>query len=87
MDLEGTEDSDKVYGEAGNDTIDLAVFDQPVEYPSPPVDQGFGDAGNDTIVANDGNKDTIDCGRGKKDTVTFDMGIDTVKNCEVKHPM
>ena len=52
------------------------------------MDYGFGGNGNDTIEANDGNKDIIDCGenRGDKDTVFFDVGIDTIKNCEERNP-
>lgn len=82
------EDSDTVYGGKGNDVIDAARFDQPLESPDSPVDYSYGESGNDTIYAQDGNVDIIDCGENKKDkdTVYYDVGIDTVTNCEVENP-
>ncbi len=41
--------------------------------------------GDDVIFAQDGFKDTIDCGEDF-DTVFFEVGIDTVANCEEQNP-
>ena len=85
--LAGAEDSDTVYGGKGNDVINAAAFDTPLEnLETQPVDYSYGDSGNDTIDAEDGNVDYIDCGEGRKDTVYYDVGIDTVTNCEVLNP-
>lgn len=62
--------ADKLYGDAGNDSIT----------PGPGRDTVFGGSGNDMILARDGERDAIDCGRGK-DTVVADRA-DVVKGCE-----
>jgi Ca2+-binding RTX toxin-like protein len=84
--LVGAEDSDTIYGGKGNDVINAAASDQPLESPDSPVDDSYGESGNDTIDAEDGNVDYIDCGEGRKDTVYYDVGIDTVTNCEALNP-
>jgi Ca2+-binding RTX toxin-like protein len=43
-----------------------------------------GGSGNDTVNAAEGAKDLIYCGEGRRDTVTFDAGLDRIKNCEIK---
>jgi Ca2+-binding RTX toxin-like protein len=79
--LEGSEDSDKVYGGGGSDYIDAANNDTLGS-----VDLSYGGRGNDRINAKDGNVDKINCGRGR-DTVQYDVGTDTVKSCEIKNPI
>ncbi len=80
--LRGAEDNDKVYGGRGNDEINAAQFDTGSE------DFSFGGRGNDTIRAKDVRKDIIDCGESNNhtDTVFYDVGLDTIKNCEIKNP-
>jgi hypothetical protein len=80
--LVGAEDSDRVFGEHGDDFIDLATLDTPGS-----EDFASGGPGNDTIHAFDGKQDIIDCGKGRTDHVFYDKGLDTVsRNCEKKHP-
>ena len=81
--LEGGEDSDKVYGGEGADWIDAAAHDLSTDHPGS-VDRSYGEEGNDRIYAIDGNEDIIDCGPGTDDLVRRDVGIDTIKNCEVR---
>jgi hypothetical protein len=50
------------------------------------VDIVKGGSGNDDIFANDGNVDIIDCGGGKQDIVRYDVGLDTIKHCEITIP-
>jgi len=54
-----------------------------------------GGDGNDTLTADDyyvGNygaaedPDYLNCGPGDADEVTYDKGIDRVRNCEIRHP-
>ena len=77
--LEGAENSDKVYGGGGNDFIDAAQHDT-----SGSKDHSYGGRGNDHIFAIDNNKDIINCGKGKGDVALVDqeVGLDTTKGCE-----
>jgi RTX calcium-binding nonapeptide repeat (4 copies) len=57
------------------------------------VDRLYAEGGNDRIDASQRQnsfspvtKEIIDCGAGASDEVSFDKGLDVVKNCEVKHP-
>src|SRR5215217_4224623 len=77
--LEGAENSDKVYGGGGNDYIDAAQHDT-----SGSKDHSYGGRGNDHIFAIDNNKDIINCGKGKGDVALVDqeVGLDTTKGCE-----
>jgi RTX calcium-binding nonapeptide repeat (4 copies) len=80
--LVGAEGSDTVYGEDGNDYIDLFTLDEEGS-----EDSAFGGTGNDTIDAFDENKDTINCGKGDRDKVYYDRRLDVVSNnCEIKRP-
>ena len=45
-----------------------------------------GGAGNDTVYAVEGQRDVIDCGPGR-DSVEFDVGLDSVKRCEIKNAL
>lgn len=79
--VEGSAGSDAVYGGAGKDTIYADLGDS-----AGSKDRSSGGDNNDTITADDGNVDVINCGRGKADTVHYDVGTDTIKNCEIKNP-
>ncbi len=48
------------------------------------VDTVRGGPGGDTVSAAEGARDLIDCGRGRRDRVTFDAGLDRIKDCEIK---
>ena len=72
--------SDTAYGGRGSDEFLLGIGDS-----AGTTDRGYGGGGNDTIEANDGNVDVIDCGKGT-DRVYYDVGTDTIKNCEIKNP-
>jgi hypothetical protein len=91
---------DELFGGPGNDTMignggsdlysggggaDVFAADNPTEAEG--VDAVNAGRGNDTVNAEEGQKDVIDCGRGTRDEVTFDAGIDQVKNCEIKNPL
>src|SRR5215213_8915846 len=80
--LEGAEDSDKVYGEGGADYIDAASNDKPLESQTPPVDRSFGGPGNDRIYAVDGNEDIIRCGAGANDRARIDAEDNDITGCE-----
>jgi hypothetical protein len=79
--LEGNQDNDVLIGGPGNDKLNPLDGQQPGTQ-----DTVKGDAGDDDVFANDGNKDVIDCGRGSQDIVRYDVGIDTIRNCEILHP-
>jgi hypothetical protein len=83
--IHGTENSDTIRALAGDDFVFSALGDDTI-YLDNGKDRADGDSGNDTIDAEDGNVDYIDCGEGRKDTVYYDVGIDTVTNCEVLNP-
>jgi Ca2+-binding RTX toxin-like protein len=78
---------DHVYGAVGNDYIYGGGYSEKG------VDQLFGGKGNDVINTSQRDspvpvgisKEITDCGPGT-DTVYYDKGLDTVKNCELKHP-
>jgi Ca2+-binding RTX toxin-like protein len=78
---------DHVYGGAGNDYITGGGYSEKG------VDQLFGGKGDDVFNASQRmspvpvgiSREIIDCGPGT-DTVYFDKGLDSVDNCEVKHP-
>lgn len=75
--------NDTVYGRGGNDRI--GARDRPGRATS--SDTIHGGSGNDRIDVTDkgvnGAPDFVDCGPGDNDRVSFDVGIDTVINCEV----
>jgi len=50
------------------------------------MDHIYGQGGIDEVDAVDGNVDIINCGKGR-DTAFYDVGIDTVKGCEIKNPV
>jgi Ca2+-binding RTX toxin-like protein len=82
--LLGLGGADRLDGEGGRDTIharDYTGDGHPAGQ-----DSVHGGPGRDRIYADDGFVDTIDCGGGK-DTVTYDRGLDWVRNCEVKRPV
>ena len=83
--IHGTENSDTIRALAGDDFVFSALGDDTI-YLDNGKDRADGGGGNDTIDAEDGNVDYIDCGEGRKDTVYYDVGIDTVTNCEVLNP-
>lgn len=77
---------DYVYGGAGADTIYGG-------YAQGGVDRLYGEGGEDTIEASQRKdsfgpitKEIVDCGAGSQDEVYFDKNLDSVKNCEIKHP-
>jgi hypothetical protein len=50
------------------------------------VDRAFGLATADTVYVADGEAgDIVDCHVGTNDIVYFDVGMDTVTNCEVQN--
>jgi Ca2+-binding RTX toxin-like protein len=78
---------DHVYGGVGNDYLVGGG------YSGKGVDRLFGGKGDDVINASQRmspvpvgiSQEIIDCGAGT-DTVYFDKGLDSVTNCEVRHP-
>ena len=83
--IRGTENPETISALAGNDFVFSRGGDDTI-YGDRGKDNLLGGGGNDTIYAEDGNVDYIDCGEGQKDTVYYDVGIDTVTNCEVLDP-
>jgi Ca2+-binding RTX toxin-like protein len=79
--LEGNQDNDVLIGGPGNDKLNPLDGHQPGT-----EDTVKGNAGDDDVFANDGNKDVINCGRGTNDIVRYDVGIDTISNCEIERP-
>jgi Ca2+-binding RTX toxin-like protein len=71
--LRGTDSDDISLGLGGGDEISGN-------------DGKSGGRGADLIVSDDSTKDSIRCGRGK-DTVTYDKGVDKIKNCEHRDPI
>ena len=82
--LQGFDDrsNDYLYGGRDNDGI--------VANGKYGVDRIYGDRGADSIVvygnAATGAREIVDCGPGT-DSVSFDEGVDVVKNCEIKEPL
>jgi hypothetical protein len=70
--MRGTDGLDSIVGLGGNDVMHgLGAPDR------------LTGKGNDTVNAVEGQRDVIDCGPGR-DSVQFDVGLDTVKRCEIK---
>jgi Ca2+-binding RTX toxin-like protein len=78
-DLIGRDGSDLLSGGRGADSIDALEASS-----NGGVDTVNGGKGNDQVFANDGQRDVIDCGRGARDEIRHDVGIDKIKNCEIK---
>jgi Ca2+-binding RTX toxin-like protein len=97
------EGDDKLYGGYGNDYLvgdcgaDLLSGGGGIDYidaictsPEEGEDTVKGGGGNDLIDTQDGRKDVVDCGKGSADEITYDDNAtvkDTLKNCEIKHPV
>ncbi len=79
--LYGYGGDDLLAGGPGTDTIDATETSG-----DPGTDTVKGGGGSDGIDAADGHRDRIDCGTGSRDEVWFDKSLDTVENCEIKHP-
>jgi Ca2+-binding RTX toxin-like protein len=92
--IRGQADGDSLNGLQGGDTINarggndsLAGGDGDDKLIGGSGGDSFDAAGGaDRIEAADNEADTIDCGGGK-DTVFFDQVLDTITNCEKKHPL
>jgi Ca2+-binding RTX toxin-like protein len=82
--IRGTENPETISALAGNDFVFSRGGDYTI-YLENEKDRADGAGGNDTIYGGAGNVHYIDCGEGK-DTVYYDVGIDTVTNCEVLNP-
>jgi Ca2+-binding RTX toxin-like protein len=68
----GTEGNDTMHGTPGQDLMDARAGKDTLN----------GYDGNDIINAQDGLEDQVDCGTGSADYAFFDVGLDTVRNCE-----
>jgi Ca2+-binding RTX toxin-like protein len=79
--LEGNQDNDLLVGGSGNDKLNPLDGQQPGT-----KDTVEGGDGADVVYANDSNEDVINCGRGTQDIVLYDVGLDTISNCEIKNP-
>jgi Ca2+-binding RTX toxin-like protein len=79
--LEGNQDNDLLVGGPGNDKLNPLDGQQ-----LGTKDTVEGGRGADNVYANDGNEDVINCGRGTQDIVRYDVGLDTIRNCEIKNP-
>jgi Ca2+-binding RTX toxin-like protein len=81
--LYGTANVDNIQGLGGDDTIygkgsnDFLAGDQAFEQTL---------RGNDKVYGGEGDEDVINCGRGTQDIVRYDVGLDTITNCEIKNP-
>jgi Ca2+-binding RTX toxin-like protein len=81
--------SDYIHGGPGMDRL---IFN----WSKGGVDYYYGEDGNDDITVNQSGwvfgpngpvtKEVVDCGPGDDDTVTFDEGVDDIKNCENLYP-
>jgi Ca2+-binding RTX toxin-like protein len=78
-DLIGSDGSDRLSGGPGADFIDALEASS-----NGGVDTVRGGGGNDQVDANDGQRDVIDCGRGTREQVRRDVGIDEIRNCEIR---
>jgi Ca2+-binding RTX toxin-like protein len=79
--LEGNQDDDLLVGGPGKDKHNSLDGQQ-----SGTKDTVEGGRGPDNVYANDGNEGVIKCGRGTQDIVRYDVGLDTITNCETKNP-
>jgi Ca2+-binding RTX toxin-like protein len=85
--LFGGDGSDQLFGGAGSDLLsgeegaDEFAADFLFNEGTDTVEGG---PGNDTVRAVEGQSDVIDCVPGR-DSVEFDVGLDSVKRCEIKN--
>jgi hypothetical protein len=87
--LFGGDGSDHLFGGAGSDLLSGEEGADEITA-SFSVGEGIdtieGGPGNDTVRAVEGQSDVIDCGPGR-DSVEFDVGLDSVKRCEIKNAL
>lgn len=81
--LVGGAGNDHLLDGKGADTLDGGPNDDILwDDDGKPGDLLLGGDGNDAIIASDGAASTIDCGPGTLDYAYYDVGLDTVANCE-----